>query len=116
METIECDRCGRFVPSEEHDICPFCRETYTLQAALTSDRAAVRALVEAMPECTGDWVKGSGARRTHKPCTSGKPGMWNWCDGENYYYCDAHHLEDDDQHEAHWAPALRALLERMKGW
>lgn len=72
-----------------------------------ADRAAVKALVEALPRCcgrvVGDELEECSELATHE----------GW-DGD--YRCDKHQ-EGASRHGVHpWAPALRALLERIRGW
>jgi hypothetical protein len=68
------------------------------------DRQAVRALVSALPKC-------ALFDEDAKDNVCGRLAFYENWDAD--YRCEKHR---DNNPETDWTPALRALLERMRGW
>lgn len=74
---------------------------------VTTERELVRALVASMPTCWAEPSLGSQAAQEQPPRLATKKSDFG-------FYCDEHAGARAD--DLDYAPALRALLERMKAW
>lgn len=73
--------------------------------AQTERLRLLKAVVAALPRCSGEWTAGSGGHRKHENCSK----IATYVD-DPYYYCDEHRLKNpDDWAEFSYADALRAL-------
>ena len=83
-------------------------------SGIEADRAAVRALVDGLPKC-GQYIVGTES--DDKDCE--QPAVVRaYIDGDRRLRCAEHNADSDpdDVLDLPYAPALRALLGRIKGW
>ncbi len=109
-----CDRCGTWEFSPHADGCALKSPRVAYCAPLTSgevaaDRAAVRALVEALPKCTCRVLD------TMDDPSSDCGEVATMIDISGDTYCDEHGPEFDAC-DLSYADEVIALLERMEAW
>ena len=80
LATAERDEARQGLAQAQEDVARLKRE-------VRSGRAALHALVETLPRCSGRWEGGSGAHRRHGPCSR----IATWVPlSDPYAYCDEH--------------------------
>ncbi len=123
-----CDRCGTWAFAPHADGCALKSPRVAYCAPLSTsndtaiDRAATRALVEALPKCIGTWTSGSGGHmRFSNDC--GEPATtWDPESSiDNERQCDLHlarqpALLDENREPYSYTEQLRDMLERMEAW